>query len=217
MKSRARRMVYPEHSVSSTHKRIYYIWHGMISRCTKPYRQSYKNYGAKGISVCDAWIDNPTAFRDWALLNGYAPHLTIDRIDSTGNYCPENCRWIPKSEQSLNRCTQAIYTAWGETKTLTEWLNDPRCVIKDRRRITNRVSGEGWAPERAMGTWMKRNAKDYARRGEQCRQAKLTGEKVVAIKIELAAGHTLAAIAKKYGVCFQAISNIKRGKTWKHI
>lgn len=61
---------------------------------------SYRWYGKKGIKVCDEWLENPLEFEKWALDNGYKDDLTIDRIDSCGNYCPENCRWITLEENS---------------------------------------------------------------------------------------------------------------------
>lgn len=78
--------------------RIYKCWHSMIDRCYSPKNKSFKNYGAKGICVCDEWKDNYNNFYDWAISSGYASNLTIDRKDSNGNYCPDNCRWISLSE-----------------------------------------------------------------------------------------------------------------------
>lgn len=78
---------------------IYNLWKGMRQRCADPSHVSYKYYGGKGIKVCDAWADYPT-FRDWALSNGYVPGLSIDRRDSDGDYSPENCEWVTRSENS---------------------------------------------------------------------------------------------------------------------
>lgn len=85
--------------------RLYYVWENMRKRCYKPNSDRYKNYGARGIKVCDEWKDDYGAFMKWALSNGYKDNLTIDRNDVNGNYTPENCSWIPMAEQAKNRTT----------------------------------------------------------------------------------------------------------------
>lgn len=88
-------------------ERLYTVWQGMIGRCNRPSLKCYKNYGGRGIEVCDEWRDYE-AFRQWALENGYdenAPRgqCTIDRIDVNGNYEPSNCRWVDAKTQAQNQ------------------------------------------------------------------------------------------------------------------
>lgn len=89
------------HGMRST--RLYRVWNDMKNRC---YRQSYhafNHYGGRGIKVCDEWLNDFQAFYNWAIANGYQVDLTIDRINSNGNYCPENCRWATMAEQNENK------------------------------------------------------------------------------------------------------------------
>lgn len=105
-------------------ERLYGIWCNMKSRCSNQKTKSYKNYGGRGITVCDEWSESFTSFRKWALENGYSNGLTIERVDVNKGYSPENCSFIPKSEQSRNTRRCHFVTYKGETKTLSEWSNE---------------------------------------------------------------------------------------------
>jgi hypothetical protein len=97
--------------------RLYGIWINMKQRCKA---DGHKDYGGRGIRVCDAWYDY-TAFKRWALENGYNDTLSIDRIDVNGNYEPENCRWANNEIQSNNTRRNVFITCFGETKTVSQW------------------------------------------------------------------------------------------------
>ena len=84
-------------------KGLYGTWKNMRSRCRNSRCKDYKWYGQKGIEVCREWQNNFVLFRTWALANGYQNHLTIDRVDNDGNYCPENCQWISREENLRKR------------------------------------------------------------------------------------------------------------------
>lgn len=102
--------------------RLYSIWKGMNTRCNSKNTDYYKHYGGKGVKICDEWKDF-SVFRDWALTNGYADNLTLDRIDFNGDYCPDNCRWLTMKEQSNNRSTNHRITYKGMTKTISQWAD----------------------------------------------------------------------------------------------
>lgn len=124
---------------------------GMKTRCSNPNSKHYKNYGARGITVCEEW-QHVDKFREWAYNNGYKPGLTIDRIDPNGNYEPSNCRWVTMQEQSYNKTDNHLITYKGETKCLAEWaiiLHIPYDTLRAR------VGRLGWSIEKAFTTPLK--------------------------------------------------------------
>lgn len=100
--------------------RLYQIWHSMIQRCCNPNDKAYKHYGGRGITVCEEWKDSKN-FVDWANSHGYADNLTIDRIDTNGNYEPSNCRWADWKTQANNTRRNHYVTIEGVTHTVKEW------------------------------------------------------------------------------------------------
>lgn len=84
------------------HTRLYNIYHGMKKRCYNLMSKSYKDYGGRGIKMCDEWLSDFVSFYKWAVANGYKDNLTIERIDVNGNYEPNNCKWVTITEQHKN-------------------------------------------------------------------------------------------------------------------
>jgi hypothetical protein len=82
---------------------VYLAWKHIKQRCYNPKVAQYKDWGGRGITICDEWKDNPKVFYDWAVSNGWEEGLTIERIEVDGNYCPENCKWIPLNQQVYNQ------------------------------------------------------------------------------------------------------------------
>lgn len=105
---------------SKNYPRLYKIWAGLKYRCNNSKAENYQYYGGKGITYCYEW-ERFAPFCKWALENGYADNLTLDRKDSNKNYCPENCRWSSAFEQANNRKTNVNYSYNNETHTLSEW------------------------------------------------------------------------------------------------
>lgn len=132
--------------------RLYYVWQKMRLRCCDEKDKSYKNYGGRGISVCDEWRNDYAAFKAWALANGYNENAkrgqcTLDRIDVNGNYCPENCRWVSMAEQQQNKRNNRLITYNGETRTMAEWA---RFIGISAGTLHNRL--KKWGVEKALST-----------------------------------------------------------------
>lgn len=132
-----------------TGSRLHSIWFNMKKRCTNTNSDAYKNYGGRGISVCDKWMSDFKSFYDWSLANGYDDSLTIDRINNDGNYEPSNCRWVSRKVQNCNSRNNRYLTYNGITKTITDWAAD---LGIERRTITARLDKLGWSVEAALST-----------------------------------------------------------------
>ena len=111
--------------LSYVSKRLYHIWKHMMERCYKENDSRYKDWGGRGIQVCNEWQDYFN-FEKWALDNGYQENLSIDRINNNKNYCPENCRWTTTKEQNRNKRNSIRINFHGRNeslKTICEELN----------------------------------------------------------------------------------------------
>ena len=118
----------------------------MKQRCYNPNKPQYKDWGGRGITICDEWLNDFMAFYDWAMSNGYQDNLTIDRIDNNKGYEPSNCRWVDHKIQNRNKRNNRNYTINGETHCLTEWceiLGLNRGTVKNRLRY-------GWSIEQSL-------------------------------------------------------------------
>ena len=127
---------------------LFEIWGSMKKRCYNPKTKAYKDYGGRGISVCDDWVSDFKSFYEWAIRTGYKEGLTIDRINVNGNYCPENCRWITLQEQARNRRNTVWVTYQGKQICKAEFAR--MIGISDstvRRRIKKGMTGDEIAKE----------------------------------------------------------------------
>jgi len=141
----------PEHN--RTHggsgTRLYAVWCAMRRRCSRDGLHNSRRYFGKGIRVCDEWQNDFAAFRRWALENGYASELQLDRIDNDGDYEPANCRWVTCAQNNRNRDRDTRIAAFGETKCAMEWSRDSRCSVSDSS-ILYRLRKLGWSAESAI-------------------------------------------------------------------
>jgi hypothetical protein len=137
--------------------RLYDEWRHMKDRCSRPKSRIYKNYGGRGITVCQEWRENFETFRDWALANGYQDDLTIHRIDVNGNYEPSNCRWIALEEQQNNRRNNRLITHEGKTQTMKQWAKEKGIPYNTLRARLNR----GWPTDRALNDSIYKNGRKF--------------------------------------------------------
>ncbi len=129
---------------------LYVVWANMKNRCYNENVRAYKDYGGRGITVCSEWVTGFTSFFDWAIQNGWAKSLELDRADNNGGYSPTNCRFVTAVINARNKRNNRIIDAFGESKTLIEWAEDPCCVVK-RNTIAARIKN-GWDVESAIAT-----------------------------------------------------------------
>lgn len=110
--------------VDSQRTRLYIIWSGMKQRCYDENCHSFPDYGGRGIRICNEWRIDFNKFRAWAMANGYSDELSIDRKDNEGNYEPANCRWSTEEEQCNNQRSNRLFTIYGRTQTLSQWVKE---------------------------------------------------------------------------------------------
>lgn len=112
----------PNRKHGMTKTRIWVIWQGMKRRCLSPNEPAYKYYGGRGIKVCNKWLNFIGFYED--MKTGYTEKMTIERINVNGNYCKENCKWIPQSEQARNT-RKNIYIKYNNKKQLLkDWSKE---------------------------------------------------------------------------------------------
>jgi len=130
-----------KHGYSNSH--TYNTWHLMLQRCNNLMHTAYKNYGGRGIRVCEAWLKFENFLQDM----GERPEgMSLDRIDNDGDYCKENCRWITQGEQMRNTRRNITITIDNVTKCLKEWCEFYQLSY---HKVYDRLY-HGWTPEEAL-------------------------------------------------------------------
>ena len=131
------------------HTKIYGVWSLAKDRCNNPKCKHFKDYGGRGIKMCNEWSDNFEKFYIWSLGNGYSENLTIDRKDNNGNYEPGNCRWITMTDQQSNKRNNVFLTSNNKTQTVAAWSRETGVKITT---LHYRIK-HGWGDEGAL--WEK--------------------------------------------------------------
>lgn len=140
------------HGLIANNYKLYKVWIGMKQRCYNPRSHSYKDYGLRGIKLCETWEHSFENFHYWSMANGYEEGLTIERENVNGDYEATNCSWIPKAKQSGNRRNSIIITFKNQTKTTSQWseiTNIPTAVLTQRVR-------RGWSSYKTLTTKIDR-------------------------------------------------------------
>lgn len=147
-------------------KRLWKIWSAMHERCELKSHSHFKDYGGRGIYVCDEWNDY-LPFAKWARKNGYADNLTIDRIDIDGCYEPSNCRWVTMKEQQNNKRNNHVVEYKGEKYTLTqlaEKVGIGKTTLRGRLKM-------GWSVEDAVEKPVRLRTRGYRSSGARMKGA----------------------------------------------
>lgn len=141
---------------------LYVLFRGMHARCSNPRHISFKNYGGKGIRVCERW-SGENGFPNFSADMGPMPmpKHSIDRIDGSKDYCPENCRWATRLEQNRNTSANRTLTWNGRTLCISEWADETGL---GRNTIAARIK-KGWSDENVLAT-PSRNGKHITWNGQ---------------------------------------------------
>lgn len=142
---RKRQTIHGESTGKKTIAVEYNTWNSLRARCNNPRYRKYNDYGGRGISVCERWMESYSNFLE-DMGRRPSPKHSIDRIDNNGNYEPSNCRWATFYEQMNNRRRTKYITVFGETKAAGEWAR----IVKIPLMIIDQRIRKGWKPFDAL-------------------------------------------------------------------
>ena len=175
----------------------------MKQRCYNKNTVGYRNYGGRGITVCNEWKDSFLSFKKWAINNGYDESLSIDRIDNNGNYEPKNCRWVTRKQQARNRNICRFITYGNETKCLSEWAEEAGIAPS---LLSDRLRG-GWSMEDALN--MPKGSRYLQKQIKKITQSLIIGKNIK--KIREAKEISQMELAEKIGISQAMLCQIERG------
>lgn len=189
-----------------SHTPLHDCWIGMRKRCRNPKSNSYKNYGARGIRVCERWERFENFLQDMG--PSFREGLALDRINNDGNYEPGNCRWATLSQNARNKRNTKIITIHGVRKPLASFAEEHGI---NRYTLLSRVTNE-WSESDLL--LPVNQAAPRMRRGERHHRAKLSMEDVRDCRRRHSDGVSCRALAKEFGVDPSTMHSAVRGKTW---
>ena len=149
---------------SKNNPSLYSKYNAMKARCYRKTNKQYKNYGGRGITICDEWMDAEKGFDNfaiWALSHGYTDDLTIERIDVNKGYSPENCKWITRLEQAYNK-TNTIWVDYHGEKVQLAILC--KRLGMSYQSIHFRLKHMGMSVEEAFDTPIRENVTEFAKK-----------------------------------------------------
>lgn len=145
-----KRSIIHGHAVDSKISPTYQSWRSMISRCKYEYVNDYKNYGGRGIVVCEQWINFENFLKDMGLRPA---RYFLDRINFNGNYEPSNCRWVSAKENARNKSTNHLIEFNGDVHLLVTWSEKTR-IPEDT--LWHRLFSAKWSVEKALTTPLRK-------------------------------------------------------------
>ena len=137
--------------------RFYIVWKSMIARCYRHAHHRYKDYGGRGITVCDEWRDDPMAFLAWCDAQEIPDGYSLDREENNGNYNPSNCRFISQDDQRRNMRSNVFVEHNGETLCKTDFVK--KYGLVSLRTVNRRIEKEGMDVKEAALTPSERKRK----------------------------------------------------------
>lgn len=140
----------------SSNSNLYDVWINIKQRCLNKNNPNYKNYGGRGITICNEWVNDFEKFQKWSIENGYKKGLNIDRKDNDKGYSPENCRFITYIENQNNKRTNTYIKFNNETETITNWAKK---LNMNPRTLVTRLDTLKWSVEKALTTPVAKRTK----------------------------------------------------------
>lgn len=128
-------------------KKLYWVYYAMLDRCYNVKSPRYKDYGARGITVCKEWREDNRTFFAWAIANGYKEGLTLDRLDNDKSYSPTNCAWVSNKDNCNHNRRTHFLTYKGKTQSLKKWSEE---LGINYSTLRNRINRSGMTAEEAL-------------------------------------------------------------------